>query len=124
MPASLVLGRIDEARRLAHAAVESASERTDFLPDALQLTGDVATQASGLDAERGRACYADARALAEKRRMRPLVAHCHGGLGRLHRALGDEATARHHLVTAAAMYREMDMRFWLDDAAAHEHRDR
>jgi hypothetical protein len=44
--------------------------------------------------------------------MRPLVAHCHLGLGKLYRHTGKREQAREHLATAAAMYREMDMRFW------------
>jgi hypothetical protein len=46
--------------------------------------------------------------------MRPLVAHCHLGLGRLDRRVGDRARAGEHLALAATMYREMEMRFWLD----------
>ena len=115
--ARLLWGQLDAARTLARHAVDSASDRTDFLPDALQLLGDIETHPDVLDAERGQDCYADALALAEERGMRPLVAHCHLGLGRLHRATGDGARAREHLVTAAAMYREMDMRFWLQEAS-------
>ena len=48
--------------------------------------------------------------------MRPLVAHCHLGLGKLHRRTGDPAEADEHLTTAAAMYREMGMTFWLVQA--------
>jgi len=50
--------------------------------------------------------------------MRPLLAHCHLGLGRLSRRLGDQAKAHEHLTTATAMYREMDMGFWLEKAEA------
>ena len=50
--------------------------------------------------------------------MRPLVAHCHLGLGKLFRRKGDRATAQEHLTTGATMYREMDMRFWLEQAEA------
>ena len=50
--------------------------------------------------------------------MRPLVAHCHLGLGKLYRRTGKRQEAEEHLTTAAAMYREMDMRFWLDEAEA------
>jgi DNA-binding SARP family transcriptional activator len=114
--AHLVLGRLDEARRLAACAVESASGRTDFLPDALQLVGDVATQPEEFETERSAASYAEALALAEERGMHPVVAHCHLGLARLHRATGDRARAREHLATATAMYREMDMEFWLEEA--------
>ena len=50
--------------------------------------------------------------------MRPLVAHCHLGLGKLYRRIGDRAKAEEHLMTARAMYREMDMGFWLEKADA------
>ena len=50
--------------------------------------------------------------------MRPLVAHCHLGLGKLYRRTGDRAKAQEHLTTATTMYREMDMSFWLEKAEA------
>ena len=53
--------------------------------------------------------------------MRPLVAHCHFGLGKLyHRA--DNEQARDHLIIATKMDREMDMRFYLEHAEAEIHR--
>jgi hypothetical protein len=57
-------------------------------------------------------------ALAEELEMRPLVAHCHLGLGKLYRRTGDHQQALEHLTTATTMYREMDMRFWLEQAEA------
>jgi hypothetical protein len=50
--------------------------------------------------------------------MRPLVAHCHLGLGKLYRRTGDHAKAHEHLMTASAMYREMDLGFYLALAEA------
>jgi hypothetical protein len=50
--------------------------------------------------------------------MRPLDAHCHLGLGKLYRRLGNPEPAREHLDTAMMMYREMDMGFWLEKAGA------
>jgi hypothetical protein len=50
--------------------------------------------------------------------MRPLVAHCHLGLGKLCRRSGDGVKGREHLTTAIAMYREMALRFWLEKAEA------
>jgi hypothetical protein len=50
--------------------------------------------------------------------MRPLVAHCHLGLGTLYRRTGDRAKAQEHLATAKMMYREMDMNFWLEKTEA------
>ncbi len=35
-----------------------------------------------------------------------------------YRRTGDAAKAREHLTTAATMYREMDMGFWLEKAEA------
>jgi hypothetical protein len=48
--------------------------------------------------------------------MRPLVAHCHLGLARLHRRTGKREQAQEHLTTATTMYREMRMTYWLDRA--------
>jgi uncharacterized damage-inducible protein DinB len=48
--------------------------------------------------------------------MRPLVAHCHLGLGKLYRRTGKRQEAREHLRIAATMYREMGMRFWPEKA--------
>ena len=50
--------------------------------------------------------------------MRPLVAHCHFGLGKLYRQTSRRTQTREHLTTATALYREMDMRFWLEKAQA------
>jgi hypothetical protein len=43
--------------------------------------------------------------------MRPLVAHCHLGLGTLYDHTGNQAAAANHLRIAAAMYGEMDVPF-------------
>ncbi len=51
--------------------------------------------------------------------MRPLVAHCHLGLGKLYQRTDRHEQAQEHLTTATTMYREMDMRFWLEQAEAH-----
>jgi hypothetical protein len=47
-----------------------------------------------------------------------LVAHCHVGLGKLCRRTDKREQARQHFSTATPMYREMDMRFWLEQAEA------
>ena len=56
--------------------------------------------------------------------MRPLVAHCHLGLGKLYRRTGKREEAQEHLTTATTMYREMDMRFYLEQAEAAMASDR
>jgi hypothetical protein len=62
--------------------------------------------------------YRAANALGSDLGIRPLVAHCHLGLGRLYRRTGNHAKGDEHLTTASAMYREMDMGFWLAKAEA------
>jgi len=47
-----------------------------------------------------------------------ISAHCHVGLGQLYGRTGKDEQAQEHLTTAATMYREMDMRFWLEQAEA------
>jgi hypothetical protein len=50
--------------------------------------------------------------------MRPLVAHCRLGLGKLYRRVGHREQAQEHLATATTMYREMGMTYWLEQAEA------
>jgi tetratricopeptide (TPR) repeat protein len=62
--------------------------------------------------------YQQALALADELGMRPLVAHCHLGLGTLYRQIGQLAEARAALSTAIDLYRTMDMSLWLPQAEA------
>ena len=48
--------------------------------------------------------------------MRPLVAHCQLGLGKLYRRTGKREQATEHLSTATTMYHEMGMSYWLEKA--------
>jgi len=82
---------------------------------ALCLTADIAA-ASGVENVEG--YYREALALAEPRGMRPLVAHCHFGLGKFHRRRGDPKQAQERLITAIAMYHEMGMSYWREQAEA------
>jgi hypothetical protein len=82
---------------------------------ALSLTADIAA-ASG--AENAEGYHRAGLALAEPRGMRPQVAHCHFGLGRLHRRRGDREQALEDLTTALTMYREMGMTSWPEQAEA------
>ncbi len=116
--AALLLGQLDEARRLADRAVESYPHHPGFAAHALHLLGDIASHPDRFDAEIGEAHYRQALALAEPRGMRPLIAHCHFGLGKLYRRTGKREQVQEHLTSATTMYREMDMRFWLEQAEA------
>jgi tetratricopeptide (TPR) repeat protein len=112
--ACLLLGRLDEARRLGDCSVESSQRRPGFAAHALHLLGDIATHPDRFDAENGATYYRHALALAELQGMRPLVAHCHLGLGKLYGRIGKPEHARENLTAATTMYREVDMDFWLE----------
>jgi tetratricopeptide (TPR) repeat protein len=116
--ACLRLGRLDAARRLADHAIESSRHQPGFTAHALHLAGDIVTDPDGFDAETGAAYYREALALARRHGMRPLVGHCHLGLGKLYRHIGETEHARDNLAAAAQMYREMEMGFWLNQAEA------
>ena len=116
--AFLLLGQLDDARHLAVRAIESAAHHPGFAAHDQHLLGDIATHPDRFDAENGETHYRQALALAEPRGMRPLIAHCHLGLGKLYRRKGKRERAQAHLTTATTMYCEMDMRFWLEQAEA------
>jgi len=50
--------------------------------------------------------------------MRPLLAHCHRGLGTLYSRAGQQAQAQTELAAAIALYRAMEMTFWLPQTEA------
>jgi hypothetical protein len=50
--------------------------------------------------------------------MRPLVAHCHRGLGTLCAKVGRQEQGRFELTTAIELYQSMEMTFWLPQAEA------
>ena len=118
--AYLTAGRSEDAARLAEQARTLARDHKERGHEAyvLRLLGEIATHADPLDAPIVEDHYRKALALADELGMRPLVAHCHLGLGRLHRRMGKRQEAQDHLGTAISMYGEMDMRFWLPQAEA------
>jgi class 3 adenylate cyclase/tetratricopeptide (TPR) repeat protein len=115
--ACLLLGRLDEARSLVEHAVELISSQPGAAAHALHLLGDIATHPDRFDAECGEAQYRKALTLAEMRGMRPLIAHCHLGLGKIYRTTGRYREAEEFFTTATAMYRQMDMGFWVKQVA-------
>jgi tetratricopeptide (TPR) repeat protein len=113
-------GRLDEAAHGAIRALELARayQERGHQAYALRLLGEVAAHRELPEIEPAETHYRQAMALAEELGMRPLVAHCQVGLGQLSRRTGKGEQARDHLTTATAMYREMDMGFWLGPAEA------
>jgi tetratricopeptide (TPR) repeat protein len=118
--ACLVADRPEEARALAGRVLPLTRERGQrgFEAGALRLLGETASHRDPPDLGAAADAYRHALALADALGMRPLMAHCHLGLGKLSRRTGDPATAQEHLGTAATMYREMDMQFWREKAEA------
>jgi class 3 adenylate cyclase/tetratricopeptide (TPR) repeat protein len=114
--ACLLLGRLDEAQRLGGRAVDSSRGHHGFAAHAQHLLGDIVTHPDDFDAERGEVHYHQALILAGPRGMRPLVAHCHLGLGKLYGRTGKREQANEHLATATTMYRDMGMTYWLQKA--------
>jgi tetratricopeptide (TPR) repeat protein len=116
--AHLLAGRQDDALAVARRALDLAQRQKERGNEAwvLRLFGEIAGLADPPDLESAQEHYSRALARADELGMRPLVAHCHFGLGRLYRRTGDQAKANEHLSTATAMYREMDMGFWLAQA--------
>jgi tetratricopeptide (TPR) repeat protein len=113
----LSAGRIDEAASQAREALALTRRlgARGSEAHALCLAGDIASTGSAEDAE---TYYREALTRAGDLGMRPLVGHCHLGLGKLYRRTGKHDQAGDHLGTAITMYREMDMRFWLNEAEA------
>ena len=112
--AALVLGRLDDARRLGNRALEASLHQPGFAAHAHLLLGDVVAHPERFDAKAAEIHFRDALALAEALGMRPLVAHCRHALGKIYCRTGKPVPARDHLIAATAMYREMGMRFWLE----------
>jgi class 3 adenylate cyclase/tetratricopeptide (TPR) repeat protein len=110
--------RSEEARGIAAEALRLVRERElrGLEAYALRLLAELAAGADSPETETAHARYAEALRLATGLGMRPLIAHCHLGLGGLYRQTAQETTAKEHLTTATTMYREMGMAFWLEKA--------
>ena len=118
--AYLLANRLEEALPIADRALRLTRERGErgFEAWALRLLGEIASHQGRPDVAAAEAHYEAATARASELGMRPLVAHCQFGLGKLRRHAGDEVNARERLMTAITMYREMNMGFWLAHAEA------
>ena len=118
--AYLLAGRLRDAVPAAQQALTLARAHRERGHEAyaLRLLGKIASHRDPAEVEKAETHYRQALALATELGMRPLVAHCHLGLGKLYRRTGKGQQALEHLTTATTMHREMDMRFWLEQAEA------
>ena len=118
--AYLLADQIEGAQACAERALMLTRQRGQRGDEAwaLRLLGEIASHHARPDVATAEAHYRAAMALASELGMRPLVAHCHLGLGKLYHHVAKREQAQEHLTTATTMYREMDMPFWLDQAEA------
>jgi tetratricopeptide (TPR) repeat protein len=118
--AQLLAGHLDDAQAVVERTLALAREHQERGRQAyaLRLLGDVAVYREPLESVLAEAHYRQALALAEELSMRPLQAHCYHGLGRLYAITGQAEQAHAELVAAIALYRAMDMTFWLPQAEA------
>jgi tetratricopeptide (TPR) repeat protein len=118
--AYLLTGRREEAIQLAGRALILSSERNLHGQQAwvLRLLGEIAAQRDPPEVEPAEHHFSQALDLAEELGMRPLVAHCHLGLGTLYLKKGRREQAHTELSTAIELYRAMGMTFWLPQADA------
>ena len=112
----VLAGQLTEAAeqgRRALALSRSQKERGNQVY-ALRLLGVVASERQPVDLGGASRHYEEALALATALGMRPLLARCRLGLGRLARRAGEFGVARRHLDAAAALLHEMGMTYWLE----------
>jgi tetratricopeptide (TPR) repeat protein len=110
--------RLGEAQMLTELALTLACGRKECGRQAyaLRLLGEIAAQHDPPDAEGAGRYYRQALTLAEEFAMRPLIAHCHLGLGTLYAKIRRREQAHKELSVAIELYRAMEMTFWLPQA--------
>jgi tetratricopeptide (TPR) repeat protein len=118
--AYLLTGHRDEAMDLVHSALTAARalKARGNEAYALRLLGEIHAHEEPLTVETAEATYRQALVLAEALGMRPLLAHCHLGLGTLYTRAGQSAQARAALSAAIELLHAMGMTLWLSQAEA------
>ncbi len=111
----VLAGRLEDALAFTGRALTLARERGErgYEACALRLLGEIVTHLDPPEVKKAEDHYRQALALADELGMRPLLAHCHLGLGTLYAKMGRLEQARAELSTAIELYRSMEMTFWL-----------
>ncbi len=119
---NVLTGRIRDAAECANGALDLARRYKERGTEGylLSILGEIAFCQDPPDVNTAGRYFREAMVLADKLGMRPLVAHCHLGLGKLYRRTGEREQAQGYLRTATTMYREMDMTYWLERAEAEQ----
>jgi tetratricopeptide (TPR) repeat protein len=118
--AHLLADRLEEAHTLTEHTLVLARQHQErgHQAYALRLLGEIAARREPPEREQAEVYYRQALTLAEELGMRPLVAHCHLGIGKLYATIGRRAQAHAALSAAIELYRIMEMTFWLPQAEA------
>jgi class 3 adenylate cyclase/tetratricopeptide (TPR) repeat protein len=116
----LAAGRLTEARTEIDRALALVERRNALghRPLLLRLQAELVSRSTKGTTVETVSSWEDAMRAATELGMRPLVAHCHLGLGKLYRRTDKREQAQEHLATAMTMYREMGMTYWLEKAEA------
>ena len=114
----LAAGQTERAREVAQRALDLALAHKErgHQAYALRLLGEIAARGEPRDLARAEKDLIQARTLAEELGMRPLLGRILLSLGEMHRLAGDHARAEAHIFRSMNLFREMDMRHWLEEA--------
>jgi class 3 adenylate cyclase/tetratricopeptide (TPR) repeat protein len=115
----LAAGQPERAQEVAQRALDLALAHKErgHQAYALRLLGELAARAEARDLDRAEKSLTQAQALAEELGMRPLLGRILLSLGEVYRLGGDHGKAEAHIFRAISLFREMDMRHWLEEAA-------
>ncbi|MGH8071248.1 MAG: ATP-binding protein, partial [Candidatus Entotheonellia bacterium] len=118
--AYFLAGRLADAIPLAERALALSRDHKERGNQAwaLRLLGEIHAHLDPPAVESIEEYYRQALSLANQLDMRPLLAHCHRGLGLLYAKIGRPENARVELSAAIELYRAMQMTFWLPQAQA------
>ena len=117
--AQMLTGRLEEAHALAEQALVLARAHQEHGNEAyaLRLLGEIAARRELWQSSRPRFTINKPLPWPGSWSMRPLVAHCHLGLGTLYARIGLSERARTaNCPPAVELYRTMGMTFWLPQA--------
>jgi tetratricopeptide (TPR) repeat protein len=118
--AYLLTGDTDRSWAAAQRALTLAQTQNERANQAYasRLLGEVAACREPADTAHAETSYREAMRIAQELGLRPLLAHCRLGLGRLYRRAGNPPLSQEHLVLATTLFRELGMPFWLARAEA------
>jgi len=119
VPTNIIVWLSSETQRAAQALeLAGQYQQRGNQAWALWLLGESTAHQASSEAEPAVGHYRQALTLAEALGMHPLQAHCHRGLGTLYARQRQQEQARTALSTAIALYRTMEMTFWLPQTEA------